>query len=228
MSVVSPASPTDFVGNIPPIRNPLLSRQVEEFPILLRRYRLALALFVASFAMLFAGFSSAYVVRRGIPTYDAASGAYSAAWEPLRLPIGLLLLNSCLLISASGAIEVVRRRTKAPAYTEEEIKHGVVPLWLNASLLLGTGFLLGQGIAWHSLASNGQFLSTGARTAFFYVLTGAHGVHALLGVVFTASIAVCYARMSPTWRYLAVDLTAWYLHSITLLWIYLFCFVLFA
>jgi hypothetical protein len=29
------------------------------------------------------------------------------------------------------------------------------------------------------------------------------------------------------WR-IAVDLTAWYLHSMTLLWIYLFCFLLFA
>ena len=226
MSVLSPISLADSTGGAPPTSGFPIRYTEAEFPILLRRYRLGLALFVAAVAMLFVGFGSAYVVRRGIPTYDAGTGAYSTAWEPLRLPIGILFMNTCLLISASGAIEIVRRRTRA-LNGGERINWGIA-LWLSGSVLLGAGFLVGQGIAWHSLTSKGQFLSTGARTAFFYVLTGTHAVHALAGVLALAAIAVSYSRMSFARKYLCVDLTAWYLHSMTLLWISLFSFLAFA
>lgn len=227
MSVLSPISLVDSIGGAPPIPGSPIGCDEAEFPILLRRYRLGLALFVAAVAMLFVGFGSAYVVRRGIPTYDTGTGAYSAAWEPLRLPSGILFVNTCLLISASGAIEIVRRRARASMYGGKRTNR-CIALWLNGSLLLGAGFLVGQGIAWHSLTSKGQFLSTGARSAFFYVLTGTHAVHALAGVLALAAIAVSYSRMSLARQYLCVDLTAWYLHSMTLLWLSLFFFVAFA
>jgi len=227
MSVVSPVSLGDSRGGPPLTFNRQIASDEAEFPLRLRRYRLGLALFVAAIAMLFVGYSSAYVVRRGIPTFDGATGTYSVTWEPLRLPIALLLFNTCLLISASGAIEAVRRRMPGLLVGKEQIKKGAM-LWLNLSLLSGTGFLIGQGIAWHSLSSNAQFLSTGARTAFFYVLTGTHALHALLGVLALAVVAVFYARMSTVRKCLAIDLTAWYMHSMTFFWIYLLCFVLFA
>ena len=189
MSVVSPVSLGDSRGGPPLTFNRQIASDEAEFPLRLRRYRLGLALFVAAIAMLFVGYSSAYVVRRGIPTFDG------------RMP-GLLV-------------------------GKEQIKQGAM-LWLNLSLLSGTGFLIGQGIAWHSLSSNAQFLSTGARTAFFYVLTGTHALHALLGVLALAVVAVFYARMSTVRKCLAIDLTAWYMHSMTFFWIYLLCFVLFA
>ena len=227
MSVLSPTSLADSVGGTPPIPGSRIGCDEAEVPILLRRYRLGLALVVAAVVMLFVGFGSSYVVRRGIPTYDAGTGAYSAAWEPLPLPSGILLINACLLISASGAIEIVRRKTRAVMYGGERINRGIA-LWLNGSVLLGAGFLVGQGVAWHSLTSKGQFLNTGARTAFFYVLTGTHAVHALAGVLALAAISVSYARLSFARKYLCVDLAAWYLHSMTLLWLSLFSFLAFA
>jgi len=225
MNVLSPSSPADSTGGFPPPLGAPSSLGEDDFGSRLRRCRLALALLVAAIAMLFIGFSSAYVVRRAIPTYDAATGAYSTSWEPLRLPLALLSLNSCLLFSASLAIEIARRKaqgfTSGSARTESGSR-----LWLKVSLILGIGFLLGQGIAWHWLAASGQLLSTGARAAFFYVLTGTHALHALVGVLAVLWIAVF--RVPAPARRLAVDLTAWYLHSMTLLWIYLVCFLLFA
>ena len=162
MSVLSPISAADSGGGTPTFLSPPIGCDEAEFPLLLRRYRLGLALFVAAIGMLFVGFSSAYVVRRGIPIYDAGTGGYSTDWEPLRLPIRLLLFNSCLLICASVAMEVVRRKTSAFVYPSETNGREVT-LWLSASLLLGTAFLLGQGIAWHALVSSGRFLSTGAH-----------------------------------------------------------------
>jgi cytochrome c oxidase subunit III len=227
MSVLSPTSLADSAGSVPPRLDPPRICGEDDFSLMLRRYRLALALFVASAAMLFIGFSSAYVVRRGIPIYDAATGAYSTAWEPLRLPIGILILNTCLLICASGVVEVVRRKARVLLHGKATIERGSRS-WLNASLLLGIGFLVGQGLAWHSLASSGQLLSTGARAAFFYVLSGTHAVHAFVGVLAVAVIAVFNVPVSAARRRIAVDVTAWYLHSMTLLWIYLICFLQFA
>ena len=225
MNVLSPSSPADSIGGVPPRLDAPSSLGEDDLRSRLRRYRLALGLLIAAIAMLFIGFSSAYVVRRAIPTYDAATGAYSTSWEPIRLPLAILSLNSCLLVSASLAIEVARRKVRGFTYGNARTERGS-RLWLNVSLVLGIGFLLGQGIAWHWMAASGQLLSTGAQAAFFYVLTGTHALHALFGVLAVLVIAV-FDLQAPAGR-LAVDLTAWYLHSITLLWIYLVCFLLFA
>ena len=191
----------------------------------LRRYRLALALWIASIAMLFVGFSSAYVVRRGIPTYETATGAYSATWEPLPLPLALLIINTVLLIAASGSIELARRSTAVVPYrTNFGVRSDL--LWINLTLLLAAGFLVGQGFAWLALRANGRFMTTGARSAFFYVLTGTHALHCILGVLAVGWIAIRYRQWSAHKRGMAVDLTAWYLHSMTVLWLYVFGFLI--
>jgi cytochrome c oxidase subunit 3 len=193
---------------------------------LLRRYRLGLALFITGVVMLFVGFSSAYLVRRGIPTYDAASGGYSAVWEPLRLPLGLLLINTALLVSASVSSEIARRRC-AFAYTGSGVRKAAFP-WIYAAFCLGALFVAGQGLAWRVMGREGELPRTGARTAFFYVLTGAHALHAVIGLVVLAWILVRFTHWTDVRRHIAIDLTGWYLHSMTVLWIYLLCFLLFA
>ncbi|MFL6438486.1 MAG: heme-copper oxidase subunit III [Terriglobales bacterium] len=193
----------------------------------LRRYRLALGLWIASIVMLFVGFSSAYVVRRGIPTYETTTGAYSAMWEPLRLPIGLLILNTMLLIAASGSIEFARRST---AIVNDRPKLAVRShlLWINVTALLIAGFLVGQGFAWLALRADGSFMTTGARSAFFYVLTGTHALHCIVGVLAVGWLAIRCRQWSIYERGMAVDLTAWYLHSMTVLWLYVFGFLIIA
>jgi cytochrome c oxidase subunit 3 len=95
-------------------------------------------------------------------------------------------------------------------------------------LSLASAFVVGQGIAWHSLRSDGHFLVSGARTAFFYVLSGTHAFHAILGTALMTWIVLRQGRWFPASRFLAVDLTAWYLHATTALWICLFAFLMFA
>jgi cytochrome c oxidase subunit 3 len=195
----------------------------------LRRYRLALALWVASIVMLFVGFSSAYVVRRGIPTYETATGAYSAMWEPLRLPLGLLIVNTLILIAASVAIEMARRGSRAHFDADAENQPITSSwMWIPLTLLLGLGFLAGQGFVWIALRSDGHFMTTGARSAFFYVLTGTHALHSILGMLAVTWIAIRYRQWPAYKGYMGVDLTAWYLHSMTVLWLYVFGFLIIA
>ena len=189
----------------------------------LRRYRLGFALYFCSVVMIFAGFSSAYIVRRGIPVFDAAVGGYSASWEPLRIPIFLLLLNTICLCAASATMELARRRSHRLVRFETADRR-----WIVLSLALCLVFVAGQAVAWRILTAGGQVLTSGARTAFFYVLTGTHAVHAILGIAALAWITIQSTASTRSRHLIAVDLTAWYLHGMTLLWIYLFLFLLFA
>ena len=222
------ATPTLIAGSvIPPRDRSILNSRtdLQDLPENIRRYRLGLALYLLSLIMLFVGFSSAYIVRRAIPTYEVGSNAYSANWEALKLPVPLLLLNTLLLIAASIVLDSARRSARDRAL--EGKRNRSEPFLIILALLLNMGFVAGQGIAWHMLRSQGQFLISGARTAFFYVLTGTHAIHAILGILALALIVFCQKNWSPARRFLAMDLAAWYLHAMTLLWIYLFCFLAF-
>ena len=155
--------------------------------------------------MLFAAFTSALVVRKGM-SFD---------WVPVRLP-GILWLNTFVLLVSSAALEFSRRSLRARA------AKGFM-CWLAAALVLGLGFLAGQLIAWRELAARGIYLASNPGSSFFYVLTAAHGFHLLGGVVALAyvvlrarPIALGLARRTP------VDVTAIYWHFMDALWIYVF------
>lgn len=212
---------------IPPRDGSIRNSRIDlhDLPANLHRYRLGLGLYVVSVIMLFVGFSSAYIVRRAIPTYEVAWNAYSTAWETLKLPVPLLLVNTLLLIGASIAVDSARRSARDWAFGGNRKRSE--PFLIILALLLNVGFVAGQGIAWHLLRSQGYFLISGARTAFFYVLTGTHGIHAILGIIALALIIFCQKSWTPARRFLAVDLTTWYTHAMTLLWIYLLCFLAF-
>src|SRR6185503_3743183 len=133
------------------------------------RYRIGMLVSLASIAMLFTSLSSAYIVRSGV-TYD---------WYPMAVP-RVLFGSTALLLLCSVAIEIARRK----------LKQGLSATYSKYLLLtgfLGLGFLVSQLIAWRQLAAQGIYISTHLHSSFFYVLTGAHGVHiagGLLGLTF--------------------------------------------
>ncbi len=202
----------------------------------LRRYRLGLAVGMAAVVMLFISFTSAYIVRQGVGTFDSKSGAYVTDWQPLQLPTTLLILNTCLLVASSFTIEKARRRaiqqaliapvTQIPGIREDEDTR---LLWLWVTVLLGMGFLAGQLTAWRALEHRGFFLSTTPSSSFFYVLTGMHALHLMGGIVaLLYASAVSLRTRAAERRRIVVDITAWYWHFMALLWIYVFALLKFA
>ena len=175
-----------------------------QFRVPERTYRLGMWFALTGIVMLFAAFTSALVVRKGM-SFD---------WVPVRMP-RILWLNTFVLLASSAALEFSRRSLRAGA-AKAFIR------WLTAALVLGLGFLAGQLIAWRELASRGIYLASNPGSSFFYVLTAAHGFHLLGGVVALAyvvfrarPIALGLARRTP------VDVTAIYWHFMDVLWIYL-------
>ena len=84
-------------------------------------------------------------------------------------------------------------------------------------------FLVGQLFAWQQLNAAGYFLATNPANAFFYLLTGLHGLHLLGGLV------ALVLTIDKVWRgfelpqvRLSVKLCAIYWHYLLLLWLVLF------
>ena len=194
----------------------------------LRRARLGLFVALIPVLMLFVSFTSAYVVRQGLPTLDPRTNNFVRDWIPVTLP-RLLLLNTLVLVVSSVSMELARRQIRARA-TMEMASTGTqeVP-WLGITVVLGLAFLLGQWTAWKQLAANGFYVSTTPSSSFVYLLTGTHAAHLLGGIValFIAGGASLVHGSLKT-RSIIVDVTAWYWHFMALLWVYIFCLMKFA
>lgn len=196
----------------------------------LRRARLGVAVALTPILMFFVSIFSAYVVRQGLPTFDDRTSTYVRDWIPVQLPVALLLVNTALLAASSITAELARRQiTRQAALAPVSSIPGVslgegrgFP-WLAVTVLLGVGFLTGQWMAWRELADRGFYVATNASSSFVYLLTAAHGVHLLGGVLFLLyATIVSLLRRPVEGRRIVVDVTAWYWHFMFLLWVGIF------
>jgi cytochrome c oxidase subunit 3 len=179
--------------------------------------------------MIFVALTSAFVVRRGMPTFDERTTTYSRDWLTLSLPVGLLLVNTLLLVLSSITVELARRQlTRRMALAPVESIPGVslgrertFP-WLGLTIVLGFAFLTGQWMAWLELRNRG-FDITKISSSFFYLLTGTHAVHLAGGLIVLLYAGVIALLRKPLARQrVVVDVTAWYWHFMAFLWIYIF------
>lgn len=165
--------------------------------------RVGLWLFLGSLSMLFVGFTSAYVVRRT-----------GADWVPLPTP-GILWANCAVLVASTLTLEISRRRLRGWDLVGAQG-------WLALTGALGGLFLVGQLLAWRTLAERGVFLASNPHSSFFYVLSGLHALHLAGGLVWFAAAMWKVRRMAYTPGEDALALFATYWHFLTVLWVYLF------
>lgn len=130
--------------------------------------QLAVLGILATAGMLFAGFASAYLVRRE-----------GADWNREALPT-ILIFTTLILLISSGTLEIARSAMKRG-------DRSVALLWTGTTTFLGLAFLAGQFDAWQQLAARGLYLPSGPYSAFVYLLTAMHGLHLLGGIV-----GLCY------------------------------------
>jgi cytochrome c oxidase subunit 3 len=170
--------------------------------------RLGLWMFLATVTMLFAAFTSAYIVRRS-----------GSDWRHVALP-PILWLNTLILAASSIAVEAANR-------------YGLHRRWRASTaafalaLAFGVAFLAGQAAAWFQLVAAGVYLPSSPHSSFFYMLTGAHGVHVIAalavltwGLVNTRSPA----RDERAWA-VRTELCRTFWHYLGGVWIFLFALV---
>lgn len=201
----------------------------------LRRARLGLLVALTPILMLFVSFTSAYVVRQGLPTLDPGTNQLVRDWIPVKLP-ALLLVNTLVLLVSSVGMELARRQTKLAAVAAtakagagvSASAEGKTP-WLAMTIALGLLFLYGQWLAWKQLAASGFYVSTTPSSSFVYLLTGAHAIH-LMGGVLALLVAGLFVllRKPVTTRSIVVDVAGWYWHFMAALWVYILLLLEFA
>ncbi|MBV9437967.1 MAG: heme-copper oxidase subunit III [Acidobacteria bacterium] len=190
----------------------------------LSRARFGLAVLLTTSFGLFATISLGYMWRRGQLIFDRASQSYVSVWHPIAVP-NLLWWNTLLLVLSSVTLELARR-----TYFREELLmdewlglsrptlRRAVP-WEMASFVLASGFVAGQLFAWGQLRAQGIYLGSGASSQFYYFLTGLHGIHLLGGMlVLIWTVIAALIGSSLESRRIAVDITTWYWHAITVVW----------
>lgn len=175
----------------------------EETALHLDTEQLGLWVFLATVTMLFAGFTSAILVRRT-----------SSDWQPIPLP-GLLWLNTALLLLSSVTMERVRALARNERWAS-------LKGWLIVTTLLGVLFVAGQVEAWRQLASEGVYLPGNPHSSFFYILTGAHAAHLLGGVFALVYLLTRTLGSGRTPTRARVNLCATYWHFVDGLWVFLF------
>ncbi len=167
-----------------------------------RRYRTGMLAALAAILMLFTAFTSAYVVRKGL----------SNDWIPTSLP-SLIWFNSLVLLASSLTLERARQVLSDNSRFSR---------WWLVTTVLGGAFLVGQVVVWQQLIGDGVYISSNPSSSFFYVLTGAHGVH-LSGGVFALGFLLFRNRQNPfgSLNRTPIDVVAMYWHFMDGLWIYL-------
>jgi len=203
----------------------------------LRRARRALAIAMTPVFMLFISFTAVYVIRREFVSVDSRSMAgYLQTWIAVRLPWTLLMINTAILVVSSITIELARRQiTREAALAPVRSIPGVslgderrFP-WLATTTILGIAFLAGQLLLWSRLSVMGFHIIGGTSVSFIYILTAMHGLHLAGGILALLYGDVSAIRHRPVEvRRIVVDITSWYWHSMTGLWIYILVLFWFA
>jgi cytochrome c oxidase subunit 3 len=168
------------------------------------------ALYIAcvSILMMFAAFTSAYVVRQA-----------AGNWLEFRLP-NIFWYNTIVLVASSITLHL--------SYTNFKNKNTLLyRSLLVVTFVLGMAFVALQYQAWLALEGIGVELTGNPAGSFIYVISGVHAAH-ILGGLAVLTIALIHAFALPhkvtESRKLRFDLTLTYWHFVDFLWIYLIVF----
>jgi heme/copper-type cytochrome/quinol oxidase subunit 3 len=166
---------------------------------------LAMVIVLAGEIMFFTGMISAFLVSRaGFPVWPPPDQPRLAP-ASTALNTVILLLSGPTMLLAARAVSGEKRRAAR--------------LWLWGTLLLGSTFVALQGVEWTRLISYGLTSTSSLYGAFFYMIVGAHAVHALVGlVVIGAAAAFGIRRPSQIARQRFVRVAAIYWIFVVALW----------
>lgn len=170
--------------------------------------KFALYLGIVSLIMAFAAFSSAYIVRQA-----------AGNWLEFRLP-GMFYVSTAVIVLSSVCLRLSSR-----AFDREQILN--YRLFLSITFILGVVFLITQYLGWMEMYHNGIDLKGNPSGSFVYIMSMAHALHVVGGIVVLAvalyhAFNLPFARTSE--RRLRLDLTGIYWHFVDILWIYLLLF----
>ncbi|MDB4907633.1 MAG: cytochrome c oxidase subunit [Gemmatimonadetes bacterium] len=193
--------------------------------------KVAIWAFIGSECMLFASLISTYLIYKGrsvtgpFPHEACNPPQCAVALKPiLNIPVTsastfVLLMSSLFMVLA---LEAVENKGKA-GY--EGIR-GSSKFWLMATAILGATFLGFQAFEFTSFVHEGLTIRTNLFGSSFFTLTGFHGAHVTVGVLWLLTLfAIDMRRGLGPKDALIVDICALYWHFVDVVWIAIFTLV---
>lgn len=172
-------------------------------------------LLIIGMIMLFAGFTSAYIVRRA-----------EGNWFQFELPS---MFTFTTIIAVLGSISMFWAQRAAKRDELEQVK-----LALGLTLTLGIAFCYGQYLAAVEMIDNGLYfvnndMPSKISASFLYVIAGVHLAHIFGGLIYlTVMLVKSFQLKIHKKATLGISMCATYWHFVGILWIYLFLFLNFA
>ncbi len=181
--------------------------------------KLLMWLFLASDCMFFGSLIAMYMIYRGDAErmYLAGQGSGPVPHEILDIPYTsisafVLLMSSLTMVLALASIQRGNQRG--------------LRVWLGATAALGLVFLGGQFYEFTSFYHEGLGLTTNIFGNAFFTLTGFHGAHVTIGVVWLISLIVVSLRGGVRQdQSLNVEIAGLYWHFVDIVWIVIFTLV---
>lgn len=213
------------------------SRKGDHTPVVSIGLRYGMVLFIASEVMFFAAFfwmffemalfNEVRTLTPEIATWADTATAWStwppqgietlSAWQLPLLNTVILLLSGTTVTWAHHALQVGDRSG--------------AKLALAITVALGILFTAVQGYEYYHIVHEGLFfndeaLNSGLYGSIFFMATGFHGFHVLIGTIF---LTVCLIRLlrggfTPE-KHFGFEAAAWYWHFVDVVWLFLFAFV---
>ncbi len=175
-------------------------------------------LFIVASSMLFIAFSSAYWVHK-------SDGIRNNAWLVFELPVQFWI--SAVIVAVSSIFMQLAYRA---ASNDDVYK---VPSLLTITFLLGVAFCISQIYAYFAMVDMGLFLSNKEAgeisASFVYVISGAHLLHILGGLILLLVGIVKASRLEVHKKNLVfINICKTYWHFLGIVWIFLILFLYFA
>jgi len=206
-------------------------------------FRQGMIWFIFSEVMFFAAFFGALFYARmfavpwiggegtGAMTHELLWPQFDAAWPthgPAELGgdfetipgFGLPLLNTLILLTSGVTITLAHWALK-------KAQRGALVVWMVATILLAVTFLSIQAYEYvHAYQDLGLTLGSGIYGSTFFMLTGFHGLHVIVGTIMLIVITIrCTMGHFTKQNHFGFEAAAWYWHFVDVVWLGLFLFV---
>lgn len=173
------------------------------------KWKFIIWLFIITIVMLFASQTSAYLVRRA-----------EGNWAEFEIPT-IFWFSTFILLISSGSMHWALLSAKQNSQANLKIAVGL-------TFAFGIVFLAMQYLGWQDLQQQGVFLKGNPSGSFFYIFTGLHMAHLLLGLgILVATLIMAFKLEINAGNTLLVEICATAWHFLDILWIYLFVFLLY-
>ena len=174
----------------------------------LNHRKLLMWVFLGSDCLFFGALIATYMVYRG----QSLNGPYPN--DIIDVPI--TTISTFVLLCSSFAM------VQALAATNANNQRGI-KIWLLATIIMGSIFIAFQIYEFNTFKNEGLTLGTNLFGASFFTLTGFHGAHVTLGIIWLLGLYIISfkGRLGPATA-LDVELAGLYWHFVDIVWIVIF------